>query len=219
MKKVLIFNGSPRKTGNTSALIKHFVRGAETNTDHIELIQIDKLDLDYCLGCLRCNMIGRCGRPGDDWQRISEKMDRADVIVFASPIYFHHVTAQMKKLIDRFRSLFHVQITETGLIHTAVKEWDKKVVLILTLGSSDDKDAQPAIDMFRFLLSVLSPGKELYVIKGTRLAVTNQLEMTGDELAKLYGKLKLSKDLAAQDHLQNRELAKTCSDLGEKLTS
>ncbi|MCF8370303.1 MAG: flavodoxin family protein [Bacteroidales bacterium] len=219
MKKVLIFNGSPRKTGNTSALTQHFVKGAETNTDQVELIQIDKLDLDYCLGCLRCNMIGKCGRPGDAWQSISEKMDQSDVIVFASPIYFHHVTAQMKKLIDRFRSLFHVQITETGLTHTAVKEWDKEVVLILTLGSPDDKDAQPAINMFRFLLSVLSPGKELHVIKGTRLAVTNQLEMTEDELAKLYGKLKLPGELVANDYLQNRELARLCNDLGHRLTS
>jgi multimeric flavodoxin WrbA len=60
-------------------------------------------------------MIGRCGRPGDEWQEIKEKLDLADLVVFASPVYFHHVTAQLKKLIDRFRSLFHVQITETGL--------------------------------------------------------------------------------------------------------
>jgi hypothetical protein len=99
-----------------------------------------------------------------------------------------------------------------------VKKWEKEVALILTLASSDETDAQPAIDMFRFLLSVLSPGNELHILKATRLAVTNQLEMTEAELTILYRKLKLPEGLAISDHLQNQQIAKLCFDLGYRLT-
>lgn len=218
MKKVLIFNGSPRRKGNTTALINHFVSGTEINKAKVEHVFVDELNLNYCCGCLRCNMIGRCGKPGDDWEAMVEKMESADVIVFASPIYFHHITAQLKKLIDRFRSLVHVQITGSGLIHTPVKKWNKELVVMFTMGSPDDADAQPAIEMFEFINEFLSPDKPLHVIKSTRLAVVNQLDMTKEELNTLYGKMKIDQELVEHDYLKNRLITEMCFNLGVKLT-
>ena len=125
------------------------------NDDFCEYFIVHDLDLEFCRGCLRCNLLGRCSIRGDAWESLSRKILEADVLVFGSPVYFHHVTAQMKKVIDRFRSFIHVEITESGLKHTPWATWEKDFVLLLTMGSSDDSDARPAIDMFEFMASVM----------------------------------------------------------------
>lgn len=218
MKKVLILDGSTRKMGNTSILLQHFTEGAEKNTTEIEHVLAKDLDIKYCNGCLRCNLIKRCSIRGDDWEDLSKKINEADVLVFASPIYFHYVTAPLKNIIDRFRSFVHVQITETGLIHTPWKNWNKDFVLLLSMGSSDDSDAQPVIDLFNYMKDVLGDNNRLHVIKGTRLAVIKQVQKTEDELKELYPKLKLKEELAEDDFKKNQEILKMCKRLGENLT-
>jgi len=218
MKKILILDGSTRKLGNTSILAQKFSEGAQSNTDKIEHIITKDLDIKYCNGCLRCNLVNRCTIRGDDWEDLSQKINEADVLVFASPIYFHYVTAPLKNVIDRFRSFVHVQITETGLIHTPWKNWNKDFVLLLSMGSSDDSDAQPVIDLFDYMKEVLGDNNRLHVIKGTRLAVIKQVQKTEEELKELYPKLKLNEKLAREDYLKNQEILLECKSLGEKLT-
>ncbi len=219
MKKVLAFNGSIRKTGNTSHLLSHFMEGCLEATDQIEEISAHEINLDYCTGCLRCNIIKKCSVRGDDWQDISEKILDADILVFASPIYFHHVSGQLKKLIDRFRSFVHVKITEKGLIHTPHQFWNKEFVLLLSMGSPDDEDAQPVIDLFRYMTKILGPENKLHVIKGTRLAVTNHVIKTEEELKILYPKMGLSESLATDDHKRNQEVLVKCKKLGRKIVN
>ena len=115
---ILAFNGSPRRAGNTAHLVREFLRGAREAGARAEELVAEELNLKYCRGCLRCNVLKRCSIKGDDWEAVSQKILKADVLVFASPIYFHHLTAPLKKLLDRFRSFIHVQITEQGLRHT-----------------------------------------------------------------------------------------------------
>lgn len=218
MKKVLILDGSTRKMGNTSILVQHFSKGAEKNTTHIEHVLAKDLDIKYCNGCLRCNLIKRCSIRGDDWEELSQKINEADVLIFASPIYFHYLTAPLKNIIDRFRSFVHVQITETGLIHTPWQNWNKDFVLLLSMGSSDDSEAQPVIDLFNYMKDVLGDNNRLHVIKGTRLAVIKQVQKTEDELKELYPKLKLDQQLAENDFKKNQEILKNCYELGELLT-
>jgi multimeric flavodoxin WrbA len=219
MKKVLTFNGSIRKTGNTTHLLNHFLEGCRENTDQIAEISAHEINLDYCTGCLRCNIIKKCSLRGDDWQDISEKILDADILVFASPIYFHHVSGQLKKLIDRFRSFVHVQITEKGLIHTPHQLWNKEFVLLLSMGSPNDEDAQPVIDLFKYMTKILGPNNKLHVIKGTRLAVTNHVIKTEEELKTLYPKMGLSEFLATEDHKRNQEVLVKCKELGRKIVN
>ncbi len=217
MKKILAFNGSMRKNGNTSILLEHFLNGAKKNTGSAEEIIVRDINLEYCGGCLRCNLIGRCSIDGDDWGQISEKIHDADVIVFASPIYFHHVTAILKKLIDRFRSFVQIKMTESGLIHTPWKQWNKDFVLILCMGSSDVSDAKPVIELFRFITSVLSPENRLHIITATRLAVLKQIVKTEEELKDLYPKLNLPEHLAKEDFRKNQKILQQCYELGNTL--
>jgi len=218
MKKVLAFNGSPRKNGNTSLLLNQFIQGTESSGVNTEVIYADKINLKNCKGCLRCNVLKRCSIREDDWMDISQKILDADILVFASPIYFHHVTAPLKMIIDRFRSFVHIQITESGLIHTPWTEWDKDFVLILPMGSSDDIDAQPVIDLFNYMCGTLGKKNRLHVIKGTRLAVLNHVGKTEEELETLYARLNLPIKLAKSDSVRNQELIEECIELGGNLT-
>ena len=156
-KKLVAFNGSLRKSGNTSILLEHFLKGANTKAIKAEAFNVHELNLEYCRGCLRCNILGYCSIRDDDWATVAEKILDANVLVFATPIYFHHVSASMKKLMDRFRSFVKVQITETGLLHTPHTSWEKDFVLLLTMGSSDTADAAPVIDLFKYMTSILGP--------------------------------------------------------------
>jgi len=218
MKKVLAFNGSPRRSGNTSLLLDQFTKSTEASGVDTEVIYADAINLENCRGCLRCNILKRCSVRGDDWENISQKILDADVLVFATPIYFHHITAPLKMIIDRFRSFIHVQITETGLIHTPWAEWNKDFVLILPMGSSDDIDAQPVVDLFNYMCAILGPKNRLHVIKGTRLAVVNHVGKTEEELEVLYPKLSLPAKLAKVDFVRNQELMVECFELGKSLS-
>ncbi len=218
MKKVLVLDGSTRKLGNTSVLLQHFIDGAKNNTGNIEQVTAKEIDIKYCNGCLRCNLIKRCSIRDDDWEDLSQKIDEADILVFASPIYFHYVSAPLKNIIDRFRSFVHVQITETSLIHTPFKDWNKDFVLLLSMGSSDDSDAKPVIDLFEYMKEVLGDKNRLHVIKATRLAVIKQVQKTEEELKELYPKLKLDESLAESDFIKNKEILKECFDLGKELS-
>ncbi|OFX27025.1 MAG: hypothetical protein A2041_10990 [Bacteroidetes bacterium GWA2_31_9b] len=218
MKKVLVLDGSTRKQGNTSILVEHFLNGAKINSEHIEHVLAKDLKIDYCNGCLRCNLIKRCSISGDDWADLSQKIAEADVLVFASPIYFHYVSAPLKKIIDRFRSLVHVQITEQAVKHTPWQKWNKDFVLLLSMGSSDEIDAQPVIDLFEYMKEVMGDENRLHVIKATRLAVIKQISKNENELSQLYTKLSIPEKLAKNDAVKNQEILKSCFDLGNKLT-
>lgn len=218
MKKILAFNGSARKNGNTFYLLESFLEGVNSTNSEIEKINAHEINLDYCTGCLRCNLIKRCSLRGDDWNEISNNVLESDVLVFATPVYFHHVSAQLKKVIDRFRSFVKVQITEIGLIHTPHRTWNKDFVLLLSLGSSNDVDAQPVIDLFKFMIDILGPKNKLHIITATRLGVAKQVIKSKEELSSLYPKLGLSNLLVENDSEKNKQVLKECFELGKKLS-
>ena len=211
---ILAFNGSPRRRGNTSLLLNEFLRGARQADNHCEEIIADEISLKYCKGCLRCNLLKRCSISGDDWGELSRKILAADSIVFASPVYFHHLTSPLKKILDRFRSFINVTLTEGGLKHTPYHQWNKQFTLLLPMGSSDDRDAQPIIELFTFITSILGKGNQLSWIVGKRLAVAGQVSMSEEKLAGLYQKLGLPSSLSKEDYKRNQLLLQQCYELG-----
>jgi NAD(P)H-dependent FMN reductase len=215
--QVVAFNGSPRQQGNSALLLREVLRGARDAGATAEEIVTGDLNLHFCRGCLRCNLLKRCALRGDDWQALSARIVQADALVFASPVYFHHVSASMKKLIDRFRSFVHVRITAEGLIHIPWHSWHKTFVLIMSLGSPDDADAEPAVELFRFMSSILGTGNRLETVIGTRLAAANQVAMPVEQLQSLYQKLGLPTELAEQDCERNRTLLKKCYEIGRAI--
>ena len=211
---ILAFNGSPHRRGNTSLLLNEFLRGARQADHHCEEIIAEEINLKYCKGCLRCNVLKRCSTSRDDWGELSRKILAADSIVFASPVYFHHLTSPLKKILDRFRSFINVQLTESGLKHTPYHLWNKQFILLLSQGSSDDRDAQPIIELFTFITSILGKDNQLSYIIGKRLAVAGQVSMSEEKLAGLYPKLGLPSSLSKEDYKQNQLLLQQCYERG-----
>ncbi len=103
--QVLGISGSPRRNGNTELLIREFMRGAEDVGHKTELIILNKLKISPCTSCGSCQKSGTC-IIDDDMQLMHKKLLEVDCIVFASPIYFCGVSAQLKSFIDRCQTLW-----------------------------------------------------------------------------------------------------------------
>ena len=105
MNKVLGISGSPRRNGNTELLLKELLNGAEASGLETELIILGELSISPCTSCDSCQKDGQCVI-NDDMQLMYGKLLEADYVVFASPVYFKGVSAQMKALIDRCQALW-----------------------------------------------------------------------------------------------------------------
>jgi multimeric flavodoxin WrbA len=97
--------GSPRRGGNTDLLLEEALRGAEEEGAKVERLYLSDYTITPCKECHGCDHTGKCVIL-DDMQKIYPKLLDADVIIFASPIFFYGVTAWAKALIDRSQALW-----------------------------------------------------------------------------------------------------------------
>jgi multimeric flavodoxin WrbA len=104
-KSVLIISTSPRKGGNSDALAEEFARGEREAGNQVEKIELYDKTIGFCKGCLACQKTLRCVIH-DDADTIAQKMLTADVIVFATPIYYYEMCGQMKTMLDRANPLY-----------------------------------------------------------------------------------------------------------------
>jgi multimeric flavodoxin WrbA len=101
--KVVAFNGSARKDGNTAILVREVFRALEAEGIETELVQLAGEQVRGCTACMRCmkEQNRRCAVDDDILNDCIEKMDGADGIILASPTYFADVSAETKALVDR----------------------------------------------------------------------------------------------------------------------
>ena len=101
--KVVAFNGSPRKDGNTSILIDTVLGEIAAEGIDCEVVRIGGKKIRGCTACRKCarNLDKRCAVDDDILNGCIEKMLEADGIILGSPTYFTDVTTEMKALIDR----------------------------------------------------------------------------------------------------------------------
>ena len=104
-KKVLIISTSLRKNSNSDALAEEFLKGAKEAGHQVEKVSLIGKKIDFCNGCLACLNNHQCVI-NDDADSIVQKMKKADVIVFATPIYYYEMCGQMKTLLDRANPLY-----------------------------------------------------------------------------------------------------------------
>lgn len=98
--QVVVINGSPRAGGNSDLLCDAFLRGAREAGHQVEKIALRDKAVAPCRACYACFRTGRCVQK-DDMADILEKVEKADVLVLASPTYFLTMSGQMKVFIDR----------------------------------------------------------------------------------------------------------------------
>ena len=104
-KNVVILSTSPRKNSNSELLAEAFAKGAAEAGNRVEIIRMRETTLHFCMGCFACQRTGKCVIK-DDMAEIVPKMEQADVLVFATPIYYYEMSGQMKTLLDRANPLF-----------------------------------------------------------------------------------------------------------------
>lgn len=101
MKKILIVQGGGRANGNTAQLAKAFMKGAQEAGHEVEFVSLNNVQVNGCIGCNAC----RYGKPcvqKDGFNSLVPKILSADLIVFASPLYFWTISSKLKAFIERF---------------------------------------------------------------------------------------------------------------------
>lgn len=156
-KKVVVVCSSPRRHGNSETLADQFMKGAKEAGHEVEKIVLHDDSVKPCLACEYCRTHDHHCVRRDEAAEIIDRIIRSDVFVFATPVYFYSVSAQLKALIDRFFAIEY-EIRES--------ERRKKAYLILTSGARDESQTTGATETFRGFLKVLRTVDEGGIIYG-----------------------------------------------------
>ena len=103
-KNVFVITGSPRRNGNSARMAEQFIRGAQQNGSKVERFDTAFRKMAGCTACDQCWTKGKACVIEDDWQEFSAKLEAADVVVFAYPLYWSSMPAQLKAAVDRLYS-------------------------------------------------------------------------------------------------------------------
>lgn len=143
VKKVLIISSSPVKDGNSDTLCNRFLDGAKDAGHIAEKITLRNKKINSCLSCEYCrnNNYNGCSQK-DDMAEILDKMLDANVIVFATPVYFYAMCGQMKIFIDRTCAKY-------------TKLANKEFYYIITAADSEPKMLERTVEEFRGFLDCL----------------------------------------------------------------
>lgn len=159
MKKILILNGSPRKNGRTASIIKAFIEGAESAGNEVNELYITGMDIGSCLACESCTQNGGYCIQKDDMEQVNEAYIGADVVVFASPMFWGTLSGQLKICIDRLYAVLKRIDSNSPAMH-------KETALIMTARSPDYSIALKFYSIFTDIMrwknwgTVLGAGKE-----------------------------------------------------------
>lgn len=140
--KILVITGSPRRKGNSAILADNFIKGAEEAGHTVFRFDAAFKKVHPCTGCNHCGMDGPCVF-NDDFNEVRSNIIDADAVVFASPMYYFGLSAQIKTVIDRFYAI-------NGQIHVS-----KKTALLMTYADTVAKEAQPIISHYETLINYL----------------------------------------------------------------
>lgn len=124
-KNVLIISSSLRANSNSEILAQRFADGAVDSGNNVEIISLKDKNIAFCKGCLACQKLHKCVI-NDDAGEIAEKMKSADVICYATPVYYYSVSGQLKTLFDRANCLYDsdYKFTDIYLLSTAAEDAD-----------------------------------------------------------------------------------------------
>lgn len=122
MKKVIVISTSLRVGSNSDMLADKFTEGALHAGHDVEKISLAGKNISFCRGCLACQKLGRCVID-DDANGIMQKVLNANVVVWATPIYYYEMSGQMKVMIDRMNAMYSLdyKFRDVYLLTTAAE--------------------------------------------------------------------------------------------------
>lgn len=140
--KILVLTGSPRKNGNSNHLASRFIEGAQEAGHSVTRFDAAQSDVHPCIACNSCGMDGPCVFQ-DDFGIVREHIVPAGMVVFATPMYYFGISAQLKAVIDRFYAI-------NGQLHVP-----KKAALLMTYANTAPSQAAPIAAHYDVLLDYL----------------------------------------------------------------
>jgi multimeric flavodoxin WrbA len=149
---ILTLLGSPRARGNTATMLEKAESEFREQGHRVSRIHVARREIKGCLGCSRCRQFAdriACVRQ-DDATEILERMIEADVIVFATPVYYWGMTAQLKALVDRTNALItrYGEPEQTSLVRA-------KGFALLATGAGIYENNEPVFTTFRMTVAAL----------------------------------------------------------------
>jgi multimeric flavodoxin WrbA len=127
-KNILVLTGSPRKGGNTDKLADAFISGARQGGHKIVKFATADKTIKGCIDCQTCFTRGSACSIPDDFAQLAPLLDQADMLVFATPMYWFSFPVQLKAAIDKFYAYL-----------IAEKKWNIKECMLLVCGGVGDE--------------------------------------------------------------------------------
>ena len=123
MKKVIVISTSLRVGSNSDMLADKLIEGAQAAGNEVEKITLSGKSIGFCKGCLACQKLGKCVID-DDANAIMQKVLEADVVCWATPIYYYEMSGQMKVLIDRMNAMYSLdyKFRDVYMLTTAAED-------------------------------------------------------------------------------------------------
>ena len=194
--KIIGINASPRKKANTQTLVETVLSGAADKGAETRLVNLRELNINGCIGCEGCKKhLGKCVQK-DDLTPLLQEMATYDAIVLGTPVYWFHVSAQFKILVDRLYSFFGMETDpDTGQTKTkSAFPAGKKIVLVTSRG--DEEPAAAYSKFYNYMNEWLSiiPGSlgaknveflNQYGAHSDRKSAQNDVELL--DMAKAFG--------------------------------
>lgn len=141
--EIVVLTGSPRRNGNTNHLAGQFINGAKEAGHEVYRFDCAQRKVSSCIACNRCGMNGRCIF-NDDFDELRPHLVAADMVVFATPMYYFGFSSQLKAVIDRFYAL-----------NGQIKGSEKRSVLLMAYADTAPEEAEPMISHYHTLLRYL----------------------------------------------------------------
>jgi len=141
---ITVITGSPHKRGTSAYLADHFIQGAEERGHTVYRFDTAFEELHPCLGCDQCGRTGRCVYQ-DSMEKLIPHLLEADVVTFATPLYYFGMSAQLKMVIDRFYAI-NYKLMGSG----------KKAVLLATAYDNNDWTMRELTAHYRTIVKYLN---------------------------------------------------------------
>ena len=172
-KKILFVSSSLRAGSNSERLALEAARGAQDAGNEVEFVSLKDKDLHFCKGCLTCQKTGKCVIK-DDMAELITKVQSAEALVFATPIYYYELSGQLKTFLDRCNPLFP-------------QEYAFRDVYLMTASAEDgDEVYEKAVNGLKGWIDCFSECSFAGVFSGGGLNDGNEAQKHPDVLERAY---------------------------------
>lgn len=172
-RNVLIITTSLRSGSNSDLLAERFAQGAMDAGNNVETVSLKGKGIRFCVGCLTCQKTQRCAIQ-DDANDIVEKMKGADVICFATPVYYYEMSGQMKTLLDRANSLYTADYAF------------RDIYLLTSSAEAEDSAADGPIHGLEGWIACFEKARLAGVVRGGGADAPREMEKRSEKLAQAY---------------------------------